>query len=190
MQPRLVVVMGDDALAFVNELAFPLSRALEEKQGELQRFTPTIEALVVPDIDSRSTSRPRRRASGTPSSRSGPGGPHCRRTSARSRRSSRGTSSPPSRCDGAVALAEHPADRARADAGDVPARLARAAALARARWLLPAALALAPRRGSSLGTLDLPIRVELLQARGADVLRRGGSSASSRSSRGSCSSRC
>ena len=52
VQPRLVVVMGDDALAFVNELAFPLSHALAETQGDLQRFTPTIEALVAPDIDS------------------------------------------------------------------------------------------------------------------------------------------
>ena len=52
VQPRLLVVMGEDALAFVNELAFPLSRPLEATLGELQRFTPTIEALVVPDIDS------------------------------------------------------------------------------------------------------------------------------------------
>jgi uracil-DNA glycosylase len=52
VQPRLLVVMGEDALAFVNEVAFPLSRAIAWKLGELQRFTPTIEALVVPDIDS------------------------------------------------------------------------------------------------------------------------------------------
>jgi uracil-DNA glycosylase len=52
VQPRLLVVMGDDALAFVNELAFPLARELTGVLGELQRFTPTIEALVVPDIDS------------------------------------------------------------------------------------------------------------------------------------------
>jgi uracil-DNA glycosylase family 4 len=51
VQPKLVVVMGDDALAFVNSLRFPLSGALEERLGELQRFTPTIDALVVPDID-------------------------------------------------------------------------------------------------------------------------------------------
>jgi uracil-DNA glycosylase family 4 len=50
--PKLVVVMGDDALDFVTGLEFPLSRPLENKLGELQRFTPTIEALVVPDIDS------------------------------------------------------------------------------------------------------------------------------------------
>ena len=52
VQPRLVVVMGDDSLEFVNALDFPLSRPLEATSGELQRFTPTIEALAVPDIDS------------------------------------------------------------------------------------------------------------------------------------------
>jgi uracil-DNA glycosylase len=52
VQPKLVVVMGDDTLGFVNELEFPLGRRLESRVGELQRFTPTIEALVVPDIDS------------------------------------------------------------------------------------------------------------------------------------------
>ena len=45
-----------------------------------------------PTSTRRSTSRPPRRASGTPSSRSGPGGPHCRRTRSLARaRSSRGT---------------------------------------------------------------------------------------------------
>jgi uracil-DNA glycosylase len=51
VQPKLVVSMGEDALAFLNDLGFPLARPVEPKQGELQRFTPTIEALVVPDID-------------------------------------------------------------------------------------------------------------------------------------------
>ena len=51
VQPRLVVVMGDDALEFVNSLEFPLSQPLTDTLGELQPFTPTIEALVVPDID-------------------------------------------------------------------------------------------------------------------------------------------
>ncbi len=52
VQPKLVVVMGDDALRFLNELAFPLSQPVGATLGELQRFTPTIEALYVPDIDS------------------------------------------------------------------------------------------------------------------------------------------
>jgi len=52
VEPKLVVVMGEDALEFVNGIAFPLASALQATPGELQRFTPTIEALVVPDIDS------------------------------------------------------------------------------------------------------------------------------------------
>jgi uracil-DNA glycosylase len=51
VQPKLVVVMGVEALAFVNALEFPLSTPVEDRLGELQRFTPTIEGLVVPDID-------------------------------------------------------------------------------------------------------------------------------------------
>jgi len=51
VQPKLVVPMGEQAVAFVNSLDFPLADALEWKPGELQRFTATVEALVVPDID-------------------------------------------------------------------------------------------------------------------------------------------
>jgi uracil-DNA glycosylase len=51
VQPKLVVVMGEPALAFLNELEFPLADPLEPTLGELQRFTPTIQALHVPDID-------------------------------------------------------------------------------------------------------------------------------------------
>ena len=58
MQPKLVIVMGDDALRFLNELAFPLADTLESRVGELQRFTPTIEALVVPDIDASLDEQP------------------------------------------------------------------------------------------------------------------------------------
>jgi uracil-DNA glycosylase family 4 len=52
VEPKLVVVMGEDALEFLNGIAFPLSQLLTGTLGELQRFTPTIEALAVPDIDS------------------------------------------------------------------------------------------------------------------------------------------
>jgi uracil-DNA glycosylase family 4 len=52
VEPKLVVVMGDDALEFLNGIDFQLARPLEATVGELQRFTPTIEALAVPDIDS------------------------------------------------------------------------------------------------------------------------------------------
>ncbi|MGH2928843.1 MAG: uracil-DNA glycosylase family protein [Solirubrobacteraceae bacterium] len=51
VSPRIVVVMGLDALAVVNELGIPLARSLEPTPGELQRFTPSIEALVTPNID-------------------------------------------------------------------------------------------------------------------------------------------
>jgi uracil-DNA glycosylase len=51
VQPKLVVVMGQEALDFLNELGFPLSSSLEAKPGEVQRWTPTAEALYVPDID-------------------------------------------------------------------------------------------------------------------------------------------
>jgi uracil-DNA glycosylase len=49
--PKMVVVMGEDALAVVNDLDVPLSRELTATPGELQRFTPSIEALFVPNID-------------------------------------------------------------------------------------------------------------------------------------------
>ncbi|HTZ04457.1 MAG TPA: uracil-DNA glycosylase family protein [Gaiellaceae bacterium] len=51
VQPKLVVVMGTDAVAFVNALGFPLAREIAETEGELQQFTPTVQALVTPDID-------------------------------------------------------------------------------------------------------------------------------------------
>jgi uracil-DNA glycosylase family 4 len=51
IQPKILVVMGDDALAVVNELGVPLSRTLVAAPGEVQRFTPSIEALFVPNID-------------------------------------------------------------------------------------------------------------------------------------------
>jgi uracil-DNA glycosylase len=51
VQPKLVVAMGEPALAFLNELDFPLSEPVEPELGKLRRFTPTIEALHVPDID-------------------------------------------------------------------------------------------------------------------------------------------
>jgi uracil-DNA glycosylase family 4 len=52
VQPRLVVVMGERAVEFLNGLRFPLSDSVApEAMGDLQRFTPTIEALVTPDVD-------------------------------------------------------------------------------------------------------------------------------------------
>lgn len=51
VQPKLLVVMGEDALAFVNSVGFPLADPLEPREGELQRFTASIEALYAPDVD-------------------------------------------------------------------------------------------------------------------------------------------
>jgi uracil-DNA glycosylase len=51
VQPKLVVVMGEEALSFLNGLDFPLTTELEVRPGELQQWTPTAEALYVPDID-------------------------------------------------------------------------------------------------------------------------------------------
>jgi uracil-DNA glycosylase len=51
VEPKLVVVMGEDALEFLNGAGFPLSSPLVPSTGGLQRFSPSIEALVVPDID-------------------------------------------------------------------------------------------------------------------------------------------
>jgi uracil-DNA glycosylase family 4 len=51
IQPKIVVVMGEDALGVVNDLEIPLARPLTSESGALQRLTPTIEALVVPSID-------------------------------------------------------------------------------------------------------------------------------------------
>ena len=51
VQPKLVVVMGEPALGFLNSVAFPLARKVAATEGELQKFTPTIDALFTPDID-------------------------------------------------------------------------------------------------------------------------------------------
>jgi uracil-DNA glycosylase len=51
VQPKIVVAMGAEALATLNELQIPLARALAPQLGEIQRLTPTIDALYVPNID-------------------------------------------------------------------------------------------------------------------------------------------
>jgi uracil-DNA glycosylase family 4 len=51
VSPKMVVVMGEDALTAINDLGVPLARPLVASPGELQRFTPSIEALFVPNID-------------------------------------------------------------------------------------------------------------------------------------------
>jgi len=51
VQPKIVVVMGEPALRVLNGLQVPLSRPVEQREGEIQAFTPTVDALYVPDID-------------------------------------------------------------------------------------------------------------------------------------------
>ena len=51
VQPRMVVVMGERALEALNEVDVPLSSTVDPRPGEVQPFTPTIDALYVPDID-------------------------------------------------------------------------------------------------------------------------------------------
>jgi uracil-DNA glycosylase family 4 len=51
VRPKILVVMGEDALAVVNDLDVPLRSELEARAGEVQPFTPSIEALYVPNID-------------------------------------------------------------------------------------------------------------------------------------------
>jgi uracil-DNA glycosylase len=51
VQPRIVVVMGEDATEELNTLRVPLGRELDWNPGEIQRLTPTCDALTVPDID-------------------------------------------------------------------------------------------------------------------------------------------
>ncbi len=51
VQPKLLVVMGERSVEFLNGLDFPLADRLDPNAEGIQRFTPTVEALVVPDID-------------------------------------------------------------------------------------------------------------------------------------------
>ena len=51
VQPRMIVVMGGDALAVLNDLGLPLARPISDTPGVIQTLTPSVEALVVPNID-------------------------------------------------------------------------------------------------------------------------------------------
>jgi uracil-DNA glycosylase len=51
VQPKLLVLMGEQTVQFVNRLEFPLADPIDAAAEGLQRFTGTIEALVVPDVD-------------------------------------------------------------------------------------------------------------------------------------------
>jgi uracil-DNA glycosylase len=51
VQPKIVVVMGEEPLAILNDLAVPLARPVRPEPGVIQSFTPAIDALYTPDID-------------------------------------------------------------------------------------------------------------------------------------------
>jgi len=51
VSPKIVVVMGEEALETLNGLALPLASTLAPRIGDIQSLTPSIEALYVPNID-------------------------------------------------------------------------------------------------------------------------------------------
>jgi uracil-DNA glycosylase family 4 len=51
VQPRIVVVMGEDALTVLNDLDIPLSKPVQATPGTVQQLTPSIDCLYVPNID-------------------------------------------------------------------------------------------------------------------------------------------
>jgi uracil-DNA glycosylase len=51
VEPKIVVVMGEAALAVLNDQDVPLGDDVVAQPGVIQRLTPSIEALYVPDID-------------------------------------------------------------------------------------------------------------------------------------------
>jgi uracil-DNA glycosylase len=51
VQPRIVVVMGEEGLEELNGLGVPLGAGMEAREGEIQKLTPSCDALYAPDID-------------------------------------------------------------------------------------------------------------------------------------------
>ena len=51
VQPRVVVVMGEEALEELNALAVPLGAEVSAQPGEVQKLTPSCDAIYTPDID-------------------------------------------------------------------------------------------------------------------------------------------
>jgi len=51
VEPRCIVVMGEGALETLNDVQVPMARELEPLPGEIQRLTPSIDAIYTPDID-------------------------------------------------------------------------------------------------------------------------------------------
>jgi uracil-DNA glycosylase family 4 len=51
VEPRCIVVMGDQALECLNDVSIPLAATVEALPGEIQPLTPTIDVIYTPDID-------------------------------------------------------------------------------------------------------------------------------------------
>ena len=52
IEPKIIVCMGAETADFLNRIRVPLAQPIDpETVGEVQELTPTIEALVTPDID-------------------------------------------------------------------------------------------------------------------------------------------
>lgn len=51
VQPALLVVMGERVVEAVNRMGHPMAAPLSAEPGTLQSWTPTVDALYVPDID-------------------------------------------------------------------------------------------------------------------------------------------
>jgi uracil-DNA glycosylase len=63
VQPKLIVSMGERTVVFLNGLEFPLSDPVDASaHGTIQRFTPTIHALVTPDVDEALDEQPAKTA--------------------------------------------------------------------------------------------------------------------------------
>jgi len=62
VQPRIVVVMGEEALEELNDLGVPLGRPIFPEPGSIQKLTPSLDALYVPDIDRALDEEPAKRA--------------------------------------------------------------------------------------------------------------------------------
>ncbi len=51
-EPKIIVCMGEATADFLNRIRIPLAEPIDpERIGEVQQLTPSIEALVTPDID-------------------------------------------------------------------------------------------------------------------------------------------
>ena len=62
VSPRVIIVLGEPALEILDALELPMGRPLEPRLGEVQSFTPTIDAIFVPDIDASLDSEASKRA--------------------------------------------------------------------------------------------------------------------------------